>query len=94
MKYENETWELMKNKNNSIKPTVSDHFYRNRFYTNFKLSFGYPRSDTCQTCDNLVNLISTVNDENIKKKMETEKLLHLSKADVFYSDLRQRTDEA
>jgi len=94
MKYENETWELMKNKNNSIKPTVSDHFYRNRFYTNFKLSFGYPRSDTCQTCDNLVNLISTENDENIFKKMETEKLLHQSKADVFYSDLRQRTDEA
>lgn len=65
MKYENETWELMKNKNNSIKPTVSDHFYRNRFYTNFKLSLGYTRSDTCQTCDNLVNLISTENDENI-----------------------------
>lgn len=63
------------NKNNSIKPTVSDHFYQNRFYTNFKLSFVYPRSDICQTCDNLVNLISTENDENIFKKNGNRKFI-------------------
>jgi len=26
--------------------------------------------------------------------METEKLIHVSKAEVFYTDLRQKTDEA
>lgn len=74
MKYENESWELMKNKNNSIKPTVSDYFYRNRFYTKFKFSFGYPRSDKCQTSDILINFISTKKDE-IKKKNGNRKII-------------------
>lgn len=94
IKYENESWELMKDNKNNAKPKVSYDFYRKYFSTNFKLSFGYPRSDTCQTCDTLENLTSTEKDSVKKRKMETEKLLHVTKADVFYVDLRLKTDEA
>lgn len=56
IKYENDKWNQMQ-ENNNIKPIVSYDFYRKYFLTNYKLSFGYPRVDTCQTCDRLQNLI-------------------------------------
>lgn len=82
----------MKN-NNNVQPKVSYDFYRKHFSTNFKLSFGYPRSDTCQTCDTLENLISTEKD-TVKKNKWKLKNYYMSKADVFYVDLRPKTDEA
>lgn len=93
IKYENEKWNQMQ-ENNNIKPIVSYDFYRKYFSTNYKLSFGYPRVDTCQTCDRLQNLIAAEKDNELKKKLETEKQLHVSKAEVFYVDLRQKSEEA
>ncbi|KAE9534103.1 hypothetical protein AGLY_008839 [Aphis glycines] len=78
----------------NIKPNVTYDFYRNHFLTNFNLSFGYPRSDTCQKCDKLQNFITTAVDETSKKNFETEKKLHIMKADVFYADIKQKTLEA
>ncbi|KAF6033697.1 hypothetical protein EB796_007999 [Bugula neritina] len=33
---------------------VSHETYHNLLYENFNISFGYPRKDTCSTCDELV----------------------------------------
>jgi len=54
--------------NNNIKPIVSYNFYLKYFLTNYKLSFGYPRVDTCQTCDRLKNLIAAEKDNKLKIK--------------------------
>ena len=32
-------------------PKVSYEYYRAIFTDNFNIGFGYPRSDTCSTCD-------------------------------------------
>lgn len=34
-----------------IHPTLSEHFYRHIFNTEFNLGFGMPRSDTCTRCE-------------------------------------------
>lgn len=61
-KHEPNTWKSIHEGNTSIKPNVTYDFYRNHFLTNFNLSFGYPRSDTCQKCDKLQNCITTAVD--------------------------------
>ena len=33
------------------KPLVSEHMYHDIFVTEFNIYFGYPRSDSCSTCD-------------------------------------------
>jgi len=33
------------------KPLVSEHFYHDIFVNEFNIHFGYPRTDTCSTCD-------------------------------------------
>ncbi|KAL5246209.1 hypothetical protein ACI65C_013617 [Semiaphis heraclei] len=93
LKFENENWQQIQ-ENENIKPNLSYDFYRKYFLTNFKLSFGYPRSDTCQLCDKLHNLIKVETNEELKNKLKTEKQLHLSKAEVFYTELKQKTIES
>jgi len=93
LKYENENWQQVL-ENENIKPNLSYDFYRRYFLTNFKLSFGYPRSDTCQVCNKLQNLIKVETNEELKNKLQTEKELHLSKAEVFYTELKEKTIES
>ena len=38
-------------KDSGDKPQVKEWLYRKIFNEEFNLSFGYPRSDTCETCD-------------------------------------------
>lgn len=38
-------------KESSAKPQVKEWLYQKIFNEEFNLSFGYPRSDTCETCD-------------------------------------------
>ena len=35
------------------KPLASEHFYHDIFTGEFNIYFGYPRTDTCSTCDGL-----------------------------------------
>ena len=35
------------------KPLISEHMYHDIFVTNYNIQFGYPRTDTCSTCENL-----------------------------------------
>lgn len=86
---------------------VSYDSYRSVFNTDFNISFGYPRTDTCSFCDEMnIKLESMMNDlksvksqeerveieESIKKK-ETELKLHKLKAQKFY-DLKRKARKA
>lgn len=83
---------------NIINNYVSYESYRNIFNKRFNVSFGYPRSDTCSTCDihtvkcnQLLTNIKTMPNGEEKTKIEanlkrmlTLKKLHLKKAETFY----------
>lgn len=49
-KYEPEFYQKFRN-GEQVKPVVNYDFFSRHFNSNFNLSFGSPRSDTCQTCD-------------------------------------------
>lgn len=90
------------NKNNDTAKKISYETYRNIFNNDFNIAFGYPRTDTCSTCDQFkVKLdalqleIKAPNDlqhESLLKKdilkLSTEKKLHLLKAQTFYTRKR------
>lgn len=68
--------------------------FRSIFNNDFNISFGYPRKDTCSTCDifksqNVINTPLSDSDklsrEKEIKKLELEHDLHLKKAQKFYS---------
>lgn len=80
-----------KNPNNP----VSYDSYRKIFETNYNISFGYPRSDTCSHCDDLDAKIELLkksgcensdSDDKLKQldKLNQELELHKRKASVFY----------
>ena len=57
-------------------------------FRTFNIHFGYPRSDTCATCDSLQQKINSATDEGIKSQYTLEKTLHLKKADAFLKEKR------
>ncbi len=71
-----------------IKPVVSEHYYHDVFVKEFNIHFGFPRSDTCDTCDSLkINIDATENEED-KAKLEKELQDHVTLADQGYQSLR------
>lgn len=92
-KYDPNIFELMKNDKNA-KPAVKYKFFCEYFNNNFNLSFGCPRSDTCQKCDHLQNVIKSEIDLEAKHQLELEKEIHLKKAQIFYDDLKKCIKEA
>ena len=60
-------------KGEKCKPQVKYDFYWKYFNKNFNLSFASPKSDTCQTCDRLQNLINTEKNNLIKINLLDEK---------------------
>nr|CAI5840557.1 unnamed protein product [Callosobruchus analis] len=89
-KYEPEQYALLGKP--EFKPKVTYTYYRRVFIDNFNLSFGHPRTDTCKVCEILENNIkSAKNDDETLNKLNVEKKLHLTKADIFYKDLREKT---
>lgn len=78
---------------------VSYDTFRAEFNNNFNISFGYPRKDTCSTCDafrvqkasltggvNSVSNFAEKSEENKNlAKLEVDHNLHLKKAETFYS---------
>lgn len=71
------------------KPQVTYDYFCRHFITKYNYSFGKPRSDTCQTCDRLDNLISAEKDAEVLKNLKTEKEVHEKKADYFYMKLKE-----
>ena len=69
--------------------------YRRVFFNDFNIGFGYPKKDTCATCDELVLKLEHVKNDisknqgevNVlrveKEKVTTEHELHKRKADTF-----------
>lgn len=81
-------------KGEKCKPIVSYDFYCHHFNSNYKMFFGAPRSDTCQTCDRLENLLKSERNQDVKQKILHKKEIHLRKSEEFYKDLKSRQIEA
>lgn len=63
---------------------VSYKIYWQIFTKDFKLKFGVPKSDTCGTCDHLMQKINLEVDIEKKVDLENKRKLHLHKAEKFY----------
>lgn len=79
---------------------VSYEYYRRVFESDFNISFGYPRSDTCSACEKYQAEIKVSNksieeggnkDEInvILRKKQIENQVHLKKANEFYARKRK-----
>ena len=72
------------------KPLVSEHFYHDIFTSEFNIYFGYPRTDTCSTCDALRVQIeacqNTTEQQKLEEKLESHKLLAETGYNTFRKD--------
>jgi len=87
-KNEPEVFEMIQRGEINIKPIVKYDYFSEYFKNNFNLTFGTPKTDTCQTCDRLKNLIDHETNLEIKRQFEVEKEVHIRKTEVFYTDLK------
>jgi hypothetical protein len=76
--------------------------YLHVFNTEFNIGFGYPRCDTCSTCDAYLARMKDINEQlksatsaadkidvdKLKKKLKMEQDLHKRKAETFYERKR------
>ena len=70
------------------KPQVKEWLYRKIFTEEFNIGFGYPRSDTCETCDLLKVAIDSAEHEEECTKLQTELATHHENAAKGYESLR------
>ncbi|KAF2903849.1 hypothetical protein ILUMI_02328 [Ignelater luminosus] len=68
-------------------PPRESHYSRSESQ-HFNLSFGFPRSDTCSTCDMINVQIEAASNGKEKQCILQKKELHLRKAQAFYDDLK------
>lgn len=66
------------------KPLISEHMYHDIFVTEYNIHFGYPRTDTCSTCDNLTMQIQAASAES-KLVLEESLQAHQQLAEEGYS---------
>lgn len=92
-KYEQDQ-HMRKAEGRSYTPLVTYDFYYRFFHANISYAFGSPRTDTCRTCDTLVNRMNTSTSDEEKQTIATEKELHLRKSEVFYNDMKEKSAEA
>ena len=81
---------LKKYEPDAAKPIVSYSYYLKYFNENFNMSFGYPRADTCGTCDALNIEIEAAGSAQ-KVSLQSQKEDHLRQAENFYASLRTNT---
>ena len=74
-------------------PVVSYDMNRNYFNENFHISFGYSKTDTCPTCDQLQIQLDTA-DDTLKGSIREQVEDHQRKAESFYSNMRTDTSLA
>ena len=70
------------------KPLVTEHFYHDIFLTEFNIHFGYPRSDTCGTCDSLNLQIDEATSDSQKLQLEKDLEAHQKIAQEGYDAFR------
>ena len=71
--------------------------YKHIFNYEFNISFGYPRTDVCDTCEKqqASRAVAKVNsDASEVKRIEVEHELHVRKAEVFHTQLCEVTESA
>ena len=73
------------------KPIATHHFYHDLFVREFNIYFGYPRSDTCDTCDSIVTKMedasaSSAEIEELKQELEAHKTLAQEGYHAFHYD--------
>ena len=68
-----------------MQPTVSEHFYRKVFNSDFNLGFALPRTDTCATCDRLNLVLKSDPSDTEARQQLTD---HKDKADKGYQTMR------
>lgn len=91
--HELDVFEKLK-KGEKVKPTVKYEFFSQYFNKKFNLSFGHPKTDTCQICDHLQNVKNAELDIELKSNFIDEKRLHVEKASTFYTDLKNLSKES
>ena len=75
-----------------MKPEVKEWLYRKIFNEEFNLSFGYPRSDTCETCDLLNIEMQACKSDADRASIRDELAAHQEKASQGYRCLRTDTE--
>lgn len=87
---------MFKEKFPSVK--VSYESYRLMFNNKFNISFGYPRSDTCSTCDAFMAKVTSLkaegNSEEEIRTLQVENTLHKRRAQAFYDRKRDAKKRA
>ena len=58
-----------KHEENHENPLVSYDYYLTYFNQNFNFSFGYPKSDTCSTCDQLEVQLNASSDSAVQSSI-------------------------
>ncbi|CAH1999683.1 unnamed protein product [Acanthoscelides obtectus] len=74
--------------------TAGDNSSSSTEEEHFNLSFGYPRSDTCATCDLLKIQLDAASTDELKQQLKVQKDVHLRKAQALYDDLKEKTEMA
>lgn len=92
-KYETEVFSKIETGEES-KPTVSYDFYNRHFNQNYKLSFGTPKTDTCQKCDQFENRIKFEKNPESLTTLQLEKELHQRKSEEFYKEMNSKIKES
>lgn len=95
-KHEPVQYEILQanNKSEIFKPVVKYEFFRKYFTENFNITFGNPKSDTCQKCDKLIKQIDSADSDVGRNTFQLEKSLHIAKAETFYTDLKLKSELA
>ncbi|KAJ8890478.1 hypothetical protein PR048_009987 [Dryococelus australis] len=83
------TVEVLHHNNISQKILTSQHTY-----SEFKFSFGLPRSDTCSTCDAYYVKLCAAESEEDNQRILNETTIHHMKAALGYGQLQQDTEAA
>lgn len=80
---------------------ISYEQYRKIFVSNFNISFGYPRSDSCSICDEFLAKLKVLEKEKLldeahrckieqeKRRLTIDNEVHKKKAETFYERKRQ-----
>ncbi|XP_050302515.1 uncharacterized protein LOC126740503 [Anthonomus grandis grandis] len=67
------------------------------FNTKFNISFGYPRTDTCATCDEYtakIKALSAETDKHQIQQLTTNNILHKKRAECFYNHKKKAKIQA
>ena len=70
-------------------PIISKHYYHDVFVNEFNIHFGFPRSDTCDTCESLKLRIDAEETDEGKAELEEELKSYIKLAEQGYASLRE-----